>query len=149
MCSVRSWLMKRNSSPRRCSTFCSEPVSRLSTQMTRKSRAIRWSQRWEPRNPAPPVTTAVGIGRMLAARPDRDGVAEDAQDDLRDPESEAAHRHHESEEVEEHERVEVADDVLLAHPPEEALDEQPRDRRHDLAQPDTRSFADAVDRPRR
>src|SRR2546422_5882136 len=29
--------------------------------MTRKPWASRYSQRWEPRKPAPPVTTAVGI----------------------------------------------------------------------------------------
>src|SRR5438067_7528448 len=63
MCSVRSWLMKTKLSPRRCSTFWSDPVSRLSMLMTRKPRPISASQRWEPRNPAPPVTTAVGIGR--------------------------------------------------------------------------------------
>src|SRR5437764_13226643 len=35
--------------------------------MTRYPLAMRWSQRCEPRNPAPPVTTAVGIGGMLPA----------------------------------------------------------------------------------
>ena len=40
--------------------FSSEPVSRLSTQMTRCPCASRKSQRWDPRKPAPPVTTEVG-----------------------------------------------------------------------------------------
>ena len=74
---------------------------------------------------------------------------EDAQDDQRDPEREAGQAHHDPEDVEEDERVEVADHVLLAQPPEERLHEQPRDARDDLAQPDSRPLADAVDRPRR
>src|SRR5947207_10158855 len=45
-----------------CSMFRSELVSRLATQTTRWPCASNWSRRWEPRNPAPPVTTAVGIG---------------------------------------------------------------------------------------
>ena len=52
---------------------------------------------------------------------------------LGDAEREADDGHHDPERVEEDERVEVADDVLLAHPPEEALEQQPRDARHDLA----------------
>src|SRR5437764_1064101 len=161
-----------------CSMFRSELVSRLSTQTTRSPCASNWSQRWEPRNPAPPVTTAVGIGARCypgalragrnayealtrsPARPasgaisgpsaqvlvrlhvephckqgelrsedqqecdeddrsDRDRVAHDPQHDLRDAEPEADQRHEESERVEEHEWMEVADHVLLAHPPEE------------------------------
>src|SRR4051794_24482241 len=48
-------------------------------------------------------------------------------------EDEPHERREESEGVEEDEWVEVADDVLLAQPPEEAVDEQPRDPRHDFA----------------
>ena len=44
-------------------TFSREPVSRLSRQTTRQSRSSRYSQRWEPRKPAPPVTNAVGTRR--------------------------------------------------------------------------------------
>src|SRR6266496_3963200 len=73
----------------------------------------------------------------------RDAVPEDPQHDLRDPEAEAEQRHQESEHVEEDERVEVADHVLLAQPPEEALPEQPRDSRHDPSDLDTRALADA------
>src|SRR5713226_6789785 len=51
--------------------FCSDPVSRLSTHRTRKPLAISASQRCEPRNPAPPVTTAVGIGRRCYPGPRR------------------------------------------------------------------------------
>ena len=47
-------------------------------------------------------------------------LPEDPQHDQRDPEPEAGERHHDPEHVEEHERVEVADHVLLAQPPEEA-----------------------------
>src|SRR6476646_9012972 len=61
-----SWLQKTKSSSRRCSRFSSELDSRLSMQMTRNPLPSRYSQRWEPRNPAPPVTTAVGILGMLA-----------------------------------------------------------------------------------
>ena len=66
---------RRTPSPRRCSMLASEPVSRLSTQMTRWSRASSASQRCEPRNPAPPVTTEVGIGVMLPGSGDRSGDA--------------------------------------------------------------------------
>src|ERR1041385_7038037 len=55
-----SWLRKTKSSSRRCSRFSSELDSRLSTQITRYPLPSRYSQRWEPRKPAPPVTTAVG-----------------------------------------------------------------------------------------
>src|SRR5882757_7802837 len=58
--------------------FSSEPVSRLSRQITRCPLASRWSQRCEPRKPAPPVTTqvvipfdAIGLPRTTPARPDR------------------------------------------------------------------------------
>src|SRR5579871_3313964 len=43
--------------------FASEPVSRLSTQITRLPRASSSSQRCEPRKPAPPVTRQVAIAR--------------------------------------------------------------------------------------
>src|SRR5262249_17965621 len=62
MCSVTSWFRNANESPRRCSMFASVLVTRLSTQITRWPRPTRYSQRWEPRNPAPPVTTEVGTG---------------------------------------------------------------------------------------
>src|SRR6266508_4991193 len=78
----------------------------------------------------------------------RDGVPHDPQDDLSDPEPEAEKGHQETEDVEEDERVEMPDHVLLPHAPEEALQEEPRDTRHDLADLDPRSFADAVHRPR-
>ena len=45
--------------------------------------------------------------------------------------------------------MEVADDVLLLHPPEEALEQEPGDRGHDLAQADAALLPNAVDRPRR
>src|SRR5262245_2300366 len=66
----------------------------------------------------------------------RDRVAAETTDRLEDAEDEPDGGHDESEEVEEDERVEVADDVLLAHPPEEPLPEEPRDPRHDSADPD-------------
>src|SRR5689334_6657280 len=49
-----------------CSMFASEPLTRLSTQITRCPRSSRYSQRCEPRKPAPPVTSVVGTGPMLA-----------------------------------------------------------------------------------
>src|SRR5579884_1025032 len=58
-----------NSGTRMCSMFASEPVSRLSTQITRWPRRSSSSQRCEPRNPAPPVTREVGIGGNLAWPP--------------------------------------------------------------------------------
>ena len=45
--------------------------------------------------------------------------------------------------------MEVADDVLLLHPPEEPLEQEPGDRGHDLAQADAALLPHAVDRPRR
>src|SRR3954465_719429 len=44
-----------------CSMFASEPVSKLSTQMTRWPRLRSSSHRCEPRKPAPPVTRHVGM----------------------------------------------------------------------------------------
>ena len=66
-----------------------------------------------------------------------------------EPEREPEHRHQGAEHVEEDERVEVADHVLLLHPPPEALEEEPRDPRRDAADLDPRPLADAVDRSRR
>src|SRR3954471_15706194 len=59
----------------RCSTFSGEPVRKLSRQTTSTPLSRRCSQRWEPRNPAPPVTTArrivrgprTGVGCGIAA----------------------------------------------------------------------------------
>ena len=56
--------------------------------------------------------------------------------------------HQEAEQVEEDERMKVADHVFLAHPPEEALEQQPRDRGTTCGA-DARALADAVDRARR
>src|SRR5579859_1106153 len=50
---------RKRSRSRMCSMLASDPVSRLSTQMTRLERASSSSQRCEPRNPAPPVTRQV------------------------------------------------------------------------------------------
>src|SRR5688572_15856091 len=60
----------RNSSVRMCSMLASDPVSRLSTQMTRWPRPSSSSHRCEPRNPAPPVTREVGMrtARLACAR---------------------------------------------------------------------------------
>ena len=52
---------RKRSGSRMCSMFASEPVSKLSTQMTRLPRASSSSQRWDPRKPAPPVTRQVAI----------------------------------------------------------------------------------------
>src|SRR4051794_41508758 len=49
------------SGPRRCAMLASDPVSKLSTQITRCPRASSSSHRCEPRKPAPPVTTHVLI----------------------------------------------------------------------------------------
>src|SRR5437763_14442867 len=54
--------------------FSRLPVSRLSRQMTRQSRSSRYSHRCEPRNPAPPVTTAVLIGGKRTLVTDRPGT---------------------------------------------------------------------------
>src|ERR1700738_4901277 len=57
-----------NWSVRMCSMFASDPVSRLSTQITRLPRASSSSHRCDPRKPAPPVTRQVGITRNLSVR---------------------------------------------------------------------------------
>src|SRR5215216_1263672 len=51
----------RNSGRRMCSMLARDPVSKLSTQMTRWPRASSSSHRCDPRNPAPPVTRQVAI----------------------------------------------------------------------------------------
>src|SRR4051812_41425118 len=53
----------RNSGRRMCSMLARDPVSKLSTQITRWPRASSSSQRCEPRNPAPPVIRQVDIAR--------------------------------------------------------------------------------------
>src|SRR3954454_3200074 len=60
MMSVCTWT---NSGTRMCSMFASDPVSKLSTQMTRCPRRRSSSHRCEPRNPAPPVTRQVAMRR--------------------------------------------------------------------------------------
>src|SRR5690349_10719077 len=69
MGSITSWFMNSNPASRIWAMFSSEPVSRLSTQMTRCPSARRRSQRCEPRNPAPPVTTDVGIRTIVLGGP--------------------------------------------------------------------------------
>src|SRR5262245_60227141 len=61
MCVITSWFTNANASSRMCSMLESDPVSRLSTQITRCPSASRCSHRCDPRKPAPPVTTEVGI----------------------------------------------------------------------------------------
>src|SRR5918996_1607877 len=70
----------RNCGPRMWWMLARDPVSKLSTQITRWPRASSSSQRCDPRNPAPPVTRQVamsaagyrelpgscGLGRLLA-----------------------------------------------------------------------------------
>src|SRR6476660_8292897 len=64
-----SMLRNSKAESRMWSMFCSDPVSRLSTQITRCPCDSRCSQRCDPRNPAPPVTTQVALIRapMLQA----------------------------------------------------------------------------------
>src|SRR4029079_6131048 len=83
-CSVMSTLRKSNLSSRMWSMFCSDPVSRLSMQITLCPCPSRCSQRWEPRNPAPPVTTQVLTGARLQAS----SIADYLRDALN------AHLHH-------------------------------------------------------
>src|ERR687895_431794 len=53
----------RNSGTRMCSMLASEPVSKLSTQITRWPRRSNSSHRCDPRKPAPPVTRQVAMTR--------------------------------------------------------------------------------------
>src|SRR5918992_2123563 len=50
-----------NSGTRMCSMLARDPVSKLSTQITRWPRLSSSSQRCDPRNPAPPVTRQVAM----------------------------------------------------------------------------------------
>src|SRR5204863_484068 len=75
-------------------------------------------------------------------------VALGLDDDLVDAEAEPEEQRDQPEDVEEDQRVEVPDHVFLPHPPPEALEQQPGDRRDHLPQLDSRPLADAVDRPR-
>src|SRR3954468_15724181 len=70
--SVMSMLRNSKAASPMCSMFCSDPVSRLSMQITRCPLPSRCSQRCDPRKPAPPVTTQVVIGpdAIDADRPD-------------------------------------------------------------------------------
>src|ERR1039457_3360888 len=52
---------RNRSRSRMCSMFASEPVSKLSAQITRCPRASSSSHRCEPRKPAPPVTRHVDM----------------------------------------------------------------------------------------
>src|SRR3954454_22650921 len=58
---MTSWWRWTNSGTRMCAMLAREPVSKLSTQITRWPRRSSSSQRCDPRNPAPPVTTQVAM----------------------------------------------------------------------------------------
>src|SRR6476646_468594 len=66
--SVMSMLRNSNASSRMWAMFSNDPVSRLSMQITRCPSPSSRSQRWDPRKPAPPVTTQVLIGRSYRHR---------------------------------------------------------------------------------
>src|SRR5664279_1906354 len=51
---------------RMCSMFASDPVSKLSAQITLLPRASNSSHRCDPRKPAPPVTRHVVMARRIA-----------------------------------------------------------------------------------
>src|SRR5919106_3155117 len=55
--------MCTNSGTRMWAMLARDPVSKLSTQMTRWPRRSSSSHRCDPRNPAPPVTRQVGMTR--------------------------------------------------------------------------------------
>src|SRR5215213_7846115 len=63
---MMSTLRWTNSGTRMCSMLFSEPVSRLSTQMTRCPRSSSASHKCDPRKPAPPVTREVGMAGNLS-----------------------------------------------------------------------------------
>src|SRR5215212_11058204 len=48
--------------------FSLVPVMRLSTQTTPYPSAMRRSQRWLPRKPAPPVTSARGLSSLFTSK---------------------------------------------------------------------------------
>src|SRR3972149_10961145 len=75
-------------------------------------------------------------GRDEHDRRDRDRVARDAKGRFDDAEDDPRDEEDKPQPPEEDERVEVADDVLLLQPPEEALEQEPGDRRHDPPEAD-------------
>src|SRR3954468_8236047 len=79
----------------------------------------------------------------------RDRVPRDAEADLQPAEHETRAEEQHPQRVEEDKGMKVADDVLLLHPPEEALRQEPGDLRDDVAQADAAPLADAVDGARR
>src|SRR6516165_4204547 len=65
---MMSVLRCTNALSRMCSMLASDPVSRLSTQITRWPRRSSSSHRCDPRKPAPPVTRLVGMrGNLLTS----------------------------------------------------------------------------------
>src|SRR3954453_15786075 len=56
------------SGARRCAMLASDPVSKLSTQITRCPCASNASHRCEPRKPLPPVTRQVAMNARRIAR---------------------------------------------------------------------------------
>src|SRR5262245_42401879 len=55
------WMNLKSGLPPRWAMLSTEPVTKLSMAMTLWPRASSRSTRWEPRKPAPPVTTEVGL----------------------------------------------------------------------------------------
>ena len=86
------------------------------------SNHIAKSVNWLPEISSSATRTIVGVVISLPFR---------RRIDLDHAEQQADEGHQDPERVEEDERVEVADHVLLAQPPEEALQQQPGDPRHD------------------
>src|ERR1700675_1185918 len=96
----------------------SEPVRRLSMQTTSQPFARRKSQRWEPMNPAPPVTrtrTQAPSGRQDGFPSDRVVLEAEAPHPLRLPEVAAVEDHGALEQAAQPLEVEVLELVPLRH----------------------------------
>src|SRR5437588_7944882 len=62
-----AWRNSNSGLPCKGSRLSAEPVMKLSRARTRMSRSSSAAHRWEPMNPAPPETTALGRAELLAA----------------------------------------------------------------------------------
>ena len=112
----------------------SKPLNPPNKRASARSLFASWSNHMansvncvpETRSSATRTTVAVAISFPPEDPRGGDDEAEEEADD----------GHQGPQHVEEHERMEVADHVLLLHPPPEALEQQPGDPRPDAAEAD-------------
>src|SRR3990167_9442786 len=115
---VTSYSTKTNRGSWMWAMLSSEPVRRLSMQTTSQPFPRRKSQRWEPMNPAPPVTrtrTWAPSGRQDGLPSDRVVLESEAPHPLRLPEVAPVENHGTLEQAAQPLEVEVPELVPLRH----------------------------------